>query len=399
MFKIHIPKFTSEMFFVMFFIVFWGQDTLFAYIRAIFLRIPYIKMSADYFIPTLMFGCLILAIPYILQNVCMKDIIFLTGCCEVFFLHMILFPANSAYMLSISGNFIFMILPLYIVGLCLDWEKISKILYWSSVINICTFILYIFITDAEKNMIQNQYSGYIHRAYVLLPQLLIVVGHAFRNTNAWNVSLSVFGSMILLTCGNRGSLVILLVFLLVCLLFLLKKHFKKRVYISIAFIGVAIVCTYQWIIEQLGALILKWGLSPRVLNFLIAGGFFESNGRNETAELLWKMISENYLFGYGLTSDHVITGSYAHNILLEFWMAFGLFVGSILFIYVVYTVAKAWKNNKTDILLVVLICVGFLKLFVSSSFLLEGLFFAMLGYCVALNRRRNLSIRWKEGVV
>ena len=142
---IRIPKLTAEHFFKMFFILFWGQDILFSYIRGTFLRIPYIKYIANYIFPVLMVICLVLALPYIAKAITKRDIIFFAIVTGVFVLHIFIFPSNAQGLISIAGSFFALILPMYFIGLRFDVSSHMNIIYVMSIVNIWVFVIYTFI--------------------------------------------------------------------------------------------------------------------------------------------------------------------------------------------------------------------------------------------------------------
>ncbi len=394
MLTIRIPRFRSEHFFSMFLVLFWGQDIIFSYIKGILLRIPYIKLTVDYYFPVLIVFCLAFSLPYILRSVLPKDIIFVLIVAMVYFSQVVLYPSNREYLLSVSVDVFTKILPLYFIGLCIDENKHFNILYIASVVNVFAFILYISVLSGEAHSDQLLYSGFMHRAYTLLPQLLVIIGYAIKKPNIFNITTGIVGSVVLVTCGNRGSVLLLFVFIVIGLFFLVERKVRKGVCAFMLIAGISVLLFYQWIIEQLSILISTLGMSPRFLNYIISGGFFESNGRNVITQKLLEMIGENPLVGYGLASDHIATGSYAHNFVIELWTSFGVVTGTLLFTVTAFVIIKAWTNNKNAIILCVLICVGFFKLFISSSFLFEGMFFVLLGYCVSLLRKdRQISNR------
>jgi hypothetical protein len=75
-------------------------------------------------------------------------------------------------------------------------------------------------------------------------------------------------------------------------------------------------------------------------------------------------------------------------------LSFGIPMGATLFIIIVFLFVKAWmrckENTEIKLLLVCLFTTsGFMKLFLSSSFLLESNFFLLLGVCVGIIRFSN----------
>ena len=395
MIKIRTPQLRSEHFFSMFLVLFWGKDIIFSYIKGVLLRIPYIKLIANFYFPALIAVCLCLALPYILSCIKPKDIIFILIALLIYLSQIILFPLNREYLLSVAPSFFVTVLSLYFVGLCIDENMHFKILYISSVVNVFAFIFYITVLSADASSDKLLYSGFMHRAYTLLPQILVIIGHAFKKANIFNITTGVVGSIVLATCGNRGSMLLLFVFIIICLFFFTERKLRKSVYTFIVIACASMILFYEWIVERLSVFITTLGMSPRLLNYITSGGFFESNSRNVILENLFKMIGKNPLIGYGLASDHIVTGSYAHNFVVELWTSFGVVIGTLLCIITAVVIIKSWANNKNSIILNVLVFAGFLKLFISNSFLFEGMFFLLLGYCVSLIRKDRQIISKK----
>lgn len=395
---IRIPKLTAEHFFKMFLVLFWGQDVLFSYIRGVFLRIPYIKYAANYIIPTLMIICLVFALPYIAKAISKSDIIFFAIVVGVFLIHIFAYPSNTQNLISICGSFFTVVFPLYFIGLRLDKSHLNAI-YIMSLINIWAFVIYTFISGDGSTGNQAGYMSYMNRAYVLLSQLLVVIGFTFKNVNAFNIITSVVGFIFLLMCGNRGSVIILLTFVLIYVALVTEK--KRRIVLCTIIIVATVIVSanFEIIVGFLMIAFSQIGMSTRIFERVLEGTFMVSQGRNAISKTLWSAICKNPVFGYGIASDRLVSGSYAHNYVMELWVSFGLIIGSLVFLATIYLILRAWfvtKDKESKIFLLVLICVSFLKLFISSSFLEEGMFFMLLGFCIAQVRNsgsRHIKLR------
>ena len=138
----------------------------------------------------------------------------------------------------------------------------------------------------------------------------------------------------------------------------------------------------------------RFGLSIRVFDKLLQGVQMGSSGRDVLQEKLLASIREHLFLGTGLSSDRLIAGTYAHNIAIEFWVDFGVFIGSVLLIAVVFIMCRGFflsKDNNEKGLVMTLICAGFMKLLFSGSYLSHALFFLMLGVCVGVSRK-NIGV-------
>lgn len=393
--QIRIPKLNPERFFGLFLALYWGQNIFFSYIRAAFLRIPYIKYFADYIFPCLMITCLIFSIPYFRKTILARDLCFFGSVVIIFLLNIILFPENESLM-SIMLGFFVSVFPMYFIGLRFEPSKHFRILYIMSIINIWFFAVYnLFINSNKLEGIQGTYDSYMGRAYILLPQLLVVICSLLREKNMLNAITAIIGSILLLMCGNRGTVVLLLLFIFLDIIFNTRKEKRVYVYVGSFLIFGILIYFYQALIILLPHLFSSIGMSVRVFERLYDGTFFQSNARNAIIEKLVTAICDNPIIGYGLCSDRTIVGVYAHNYAFELWTAFGVIIGTLILVATIYVIVTAWiksKDTQCKGVLLVLICVGFLKLFISSSFLLEGLFFMLIGYCITQRRKNNFKM-------
>lgn len=389
--KIRIPKLTAEYFYISFLALFWGRDILFSYARAILLRIPYISYLADYIIPCLMLACILLALPYFAKALLPADLLFTVITATIFMLHLLIFPKNEE-LLSLAGTFWISVFPLYFVGLGLNTTKHIRTLYIMSLINIWVFAAYyLFIGGSSFEEAHDAYGSYMGRAYVLLPQLMLVIYGFLRKKTPLNIITGILGIVLLLMFGNRGSVLLLLLFLL--LYFLFNTAGKKRgyVYVGAASAFGLLAYFYEIISVFFGALFPRLGMSVRIFERIADGTFFESQGRNVILKKLQIAILENPFWGNGLCSDRTISGSYAHNYAYELWTAFGVILGTLILAATIAVILRGWRKSEDQEsrgILLLLFCVGFLKLFISSSFLHEGNFFMLLGYCVTRSRSK-----------
>lgn len=346
-----------------------------------------------------MFACLFLSLPYLVKAIKRSDIVFLAIVAGIFMLHVFIYPSNSQNLLSICGSFFALVFPMYFIGLRFDVNEHLRLIYVMSIINIWAFAIYTFISGDSATVGQSGYASFMNRAYILLTQLLIVIGFLFTKFNALNITTSIIGFVFLLMCGNRGSVLILLLFILIYILLITDKKRRIALCAGMLAVSVAIVYYFQILVGALMGLFMHLGMSIRVFERLLEGTFLYSQGRDIIGDTLWSAIMKNPVFGYGLASDRVIAGSYAHNYAVELWVSFGLFIGSVILIATSYLIIRAWlvtKEKSSKIFLLALICIGFLKLFISSSFLQEGMFFMLLGVCVTLlrqNKFNNISLR------
>lgn len=400
MLSIRIPKFRSEHFFGLSLIIFWSQNILFSYFRGFLLRIPYVKYAADYAFPVIMAITIMLSFFYIIQLLSWKDVVCVLLVSLIYLVQIVLYPENGAHLWSIAGSFFTSVLPIYFIGVCFDSEKNLRLLYLTSLVNVWAFVIFYLPTGSAGLGDQAEYASFLSRAYALLPQLLMVVGYWFKKPGVINIATGIVGFAFLLMCGNRGSVVLFLLFIAAGVLFLTEK---KRGLVSAVVLAVCALIAYffEYLVMVLNVWFTQLGMSTRIFERLLSGDFLQSAGRDVITEELWTAIWEKPVFGHGLAADRTMVSSYAHNLAIEIWISFGVFLGSLLLILICFVMIRGWLASKTResrIVFLVLLSVGFLKLFLSSSYLQEGMFFMLLGICVGQARKARGDVLIQRGM-
>ena len=134
--------------------------------------------------------------------------------------------------------------------------------------------------------------------------------------------------------GNRGSLVALAAYLLY---FLIAKTRMKRKILIIAVVGIVLIVFVYFqnqVIEGFLLIVDRVGIYSRNLNLLLKGNLTYSTHRTDTIWMnVFNAIKEQPWTGYGLCYDRVLNGGsglYAHNLVLEAWLSFGVIAGTVL---------------------------------------------------------------------
>lgn len=141
-------------------------------------------------------------------------------------------------------------------------------------------------------------------------------------------------------------------------------------------------------------LISAFGMSARIFEKVIEGTFLVDESRMENYwKPLLEIIKNESFFGYGIGGDRVVGGViYAHNIVLELLISFGIVFGTILFIWISTHIFRGFKHSADATsrnMVLVLICSGFVPLFVSGTYLTATSFFLLLGFCTRNIRHIN----------
>ncbi len=385
-------KYNSRDFFKLLLLIFWGKDFVCTYIRAVLIRLPIISRFADYVIPGVAVVCCLLAFPYMVKRFSYKDLIFLLCVTAAYCVNLLICPNTYDYLLEIAPNFWTMVFPLYFLGLRIDPEEDVPLLYRMSMVNIVLFFVYVSLFGSDMSAEQSMYQGAMGRAYSLLPQILMIAVFMIKQTNVWNVVLFSAASVYLFYCGTRGAIVCLLLFLFLFILLHQSFRYNRVLYVVVAVLMALIVLFYEEILLTMRMVAREIGMSERIFNALLSESFFESGGRSRYISTTLEGIAAKPIVGYGIAGDRVLNGTYCHNIILEFLASFGVVPGMALTLALLELLRRSFfktENMHSRSLTLLLFCASFIKLNLSSSYLLEGLFFLMVGVCVGRIREQS----------
>ena len=387
-------KITRTFFFELLICMIWIQTILMQYFRAALMRLPIIGAFPDAVITICYIVVIILALPKFKLNG--RDFLFVLGVTAVFIFEFLFRGQDNPYLDAYFPSFLLLTLPLYLVGIAISFyenrEKLFFYLYILSSLTIILNFIYKVIFGTPMDVVMSQYQGNMNLAYNLLPHCCLVAFYAAKKTNIFNVGLTVFSVIYISMLGTRGAAAILLVN--IAWNIIMGKN-SKRVLLKIFTLFGAIAV---FVLSPLCDLLIMWmyeltqklGLSIRIFDKLLGGTQLGSSGRDILTERLLASVNEHFLFGTGLCSDRMMVGIYAHNILIELWVGFGVVVGSLILMILIYVLLRGYlESNKSEEkgFIIVLIHSAFLKLFLSGSYMDDKMLFLLIGLCVGLIRR------------
>ena len=213
--------------------------------------------------------------------------------------------------------------------------------------------------------------------------------YGYKYKRVWPFLLSIVSVLLIFMGGARGTL--LCMFLLYLILILHPGSLKKMFITSLlallfVFAGPLLINKTLW---ALGDVVSSLGGFSRTLYMITEGDLFDADGRDEINTFIIDAIKENPL-GYGLLGDRYVLQQhrykgYAHNIILEIICDYGVIIGVVLVIALIYLLISIFlKGGKNEYMycFISFVPAGFIMLFLSGSFLQSFVFWAMLGMLV-----------------
>lgn len=248
-------------------------------------------------------------------------------------------------------------------------------------------------------------SDYMSFAYMLLNPLFICFMVQVHSSK-FLYALSWIGCFIIVIGGCRGALLSLAVYLILSVLFSGSNTIDIKTYIKRTAIVVGVVLFFIYfdkVVSLIDAVLTKFGYSSRAFSFFASflsgnvgiSSVLEQDGRG----MIWAEAFENFnAFGYGLFGDRTILYEpnnpvvYAHNWILEIILSYGVILGIVLTLFILYYISKSLivsiklKDRLVASMMVSAVSILMVKHMISASFMTSLDFWFYLGIAVSIAR-------------
>ena len=219
-------------------------------------------------------------------------------------------------------------------------------------------------------------------SYALIFPLILHINEYFRTRNRLLLIISLLELLALLIYGARGPLLSLLIYFVFKLIDIKFIHTRILAFMTILLFTFITFLVSEKVISDFNIELSKYNIQSRTLDLFESGSILFDAGRTEIWKITYDMITEKPFLGWGLGGeyytlgerfgDHNITNtSTPHNGILQVWVNFGLFFGSLALIIIFKDFKKIFKIKDYYLknLLLIFFSIGiFPRLFVSSGF-------------------------------
>lgn len=364
--------------------------------NAVMFKIPGVGQLGAYAQDTLLWISIILSLRAMFLRLKVGEYLFYGGICVLLLIEGTVYPENAKYIDEDIHIILVTCVPLFYIGFLWDAEKLMKPIFYFS----CAMIVYRFyhdifyVDDFIGTLDGGGHQAAMWQAYTTLPYVLYVWWYSLRKINIVPSFFSVLGLFLIISYGNRGSLVSLTTFVTMFLLFFKRYKRKWLAYSLIVIIASLIIWFSTEIVLAINFFVEDLGMSTRVLDKLLDSDLLNSDDRDILIDQLRQPMSNMGFFGYGLYGSFPIIGIYPHKIHYDLWISFGYAIGTAIMIALAYIGIRAFLKSKSDIekqLLLLFLILGIEPLLFSFSFTIWPYFFMYIGYCVG--RIKNVELK------
>lgn len=301
-----------------------------------------------------------------------------------------LFPASHRFIESPQAITLtpIAILTIIFMSSIEDFSSFKKVLLCVARASVAVSLLYVVAhTLSPFRELEDTYSmsfGYS----MLLPAMYLFSQDGYIDKIA---SLLLFA--LILLDGSRGPVIVLTLYYAYYSLILSSKEVKKRMVLVFAVAVLAAVA----ILPNMESF-----KNSRTVFLLQEGELIShDSGRDEKVySVVRPKIMESPIVGWGIGGDrYFLDGSYSHNIFIEVFIHYGLFIGTALFAWLFFYCIIMFLSPRTKQIpgekemFVMMFLYGFVPMMVSKSYLIDISFAIFIGYLISLKRHQRHASR------
>ena len=229
-----------------------------------------------------------------------------------------------------------------------------------------------------------KYPSYYYNMSLGYSMLIIALLHLYYSKNKpLYYLISLLDIVLIALFCSRGPLLCIIIYFAFTSL-IINRH--KYIVLKICSLFFIIVCVIgiQPIINGSISLLNDFGIKSRILEVISTNGILYDSGRTEIYESLLPHVFDNPIFGLGVCGELNYISSSPHQVFLEFLLQYGVIVGGFLsvstILLIILTILQSIRNKNEIIAL--LVCGGFVKLLMSSTYLESPIFWILISVCI-----------------
>lgn len=377
------------------FLAIWTSQTIIMFVFMVIHRLPLGELLEP-IIRVLLFSVLtILSFSYILKKVRVIEMIIYIMLIIVYIISMMGGSQSSLFLQNNILTILFGTISVLFIGIAYDAndKKLSKLIYLSSCVSVILMIpfCYLYFQYASDRGVDD-----MSLAYSVLPHYCLLLSIGFRERKWLSIVLAIAAFVLLAMFGTRGAILIASAYLIfeTCTFFVSNR--KYRIPLIFVLSGVVYYFINKWeaFFTSLSVGFDSMNLNARIFNRILSLDFFESEGRSDLLDVVIKNIERAPYWGYGIAGDRKFVGaeSYVHNFYYEVICSYGYIGGYIMFGLLGILLFKAYWNSRDSVNYIIffpLLFGSLVKLLLSSSYLLDPLFFLLIGVSISICRNKN----------
>ena len=306
------------------------------------------------------------------------------ACIVAFFeLSAALFKNNSVYIQDSIQNVLLTCFPHFAIALGIsDYDDLEERM--ERYFPVYIILSWLLIILAYSGLVIMKSNDYMKIAYDIMIPIGISGYLATKYRDVRHYALFIVSAVALLFIGCRGAFAAVAIAFLISL-FRVEENKKMRWITTI--VAVLIFIFFNEILEFASYILGLIGYDSRIITRISQGSLFQSTGRDLIRLRIMEYAQNQGFRMFGIFGDRYLGGitmnneTYLHNIVLEFVIDYGIFLGIVLLVVMAFMIIRHWKKSSHSelVILSLFTTMTLVKLMLSNSYLVDSLFYSFLG--------------------
>lgn len=315
-------------------------------------------------------------------------------CASVFLLSAFINPETIVFLPNIAFWFFIICLPTAQYYLAIKDKTIFLNMLITSGYYQLLLGLVIFVSMILATPTYDMVFSYL----ILVPTIILSYKIFFIKFKFFDIFLIILSLTAIITVGSRGPLLSYLLYMLLLIIKYLSQNKLKIktwiIFLLLILVLSIVVINFNLLIEELNKILINNGIQSRTTYLLLSDDVDFSTGRSDIFSITIKNISAKPILGHGIGGDRLfLNGTYPHNIFLEIVSQFGIILGFIFCIILIFYWIKSMFFNKNKVeqdLVIIFAGIGLFSLFFSGTYLTSSNFWLFMSICISSIHFRRL---------
>lgn len=326
------------------------------------------------------------AFPYVLRRGLRSWVYVYLLATGLFLIHYLIFPNNARFIIELAAPFFFMFIPTFVYSLSIRDYSVLR----ATMNVVCPMVLIIGVITTLLVVFGWGFVGVYNMglSYLVLFPAIVYLSGMFHKPSLKQFTGFTLSLLIILMLGSRGALLCIAAYVLMKTFDLSAVRTNRHLFwrSSLVVLTTLVVIRLESLLLSMQITLQGLGISSRTINLLLSDTF-ALTGREWIFVTMLNSIASSPIAGLGIGGDRVVLGgAYAHNILLEFLNAFGVPLGSLMILALLFLLGRVLllRRGRQRDLVMIWLTLGLVPLLFSGTFLVDTKFATLLGVSVGL---------------
>ena len=245
---------------------------------------------------------------------------------------------------------------------------------------------YMFMQNVGAENLASQYSQAL--SYYTSIGVMFLLYKYVRDDMKTDLLMVAAGVFVIVVLGSRMHMVNTLSYVALAYVRRIRSEAKSVIrMVLLLTLGFLVVLNVDVMANKLNEILVGQGIYSRTLTLLVSGRIMYPSSRDVIHDVILNEFYERPLVGIGIGGSYLVAGTSSHSMYLEILTTFGLIIGSIVFAFLFYTIARGLqvsRGNMARELIWIYMCLVIPRGFVGGELWDNHDLWRLLGVCISV---------------